>query len=167
MELKENFITNEIDQKSKQVIVSLEKSNETNIVQALANIKSLEQSLTLYKEVLKDFCDLSVEKAQLLAKYSKDTTGQSYNLPGVFASSYGGYNIDQMKQDNQRIQEILSLLEQTENQKNMYFKMVQNAQNNIMKELNQVTKNSVDIEVFLAQLEDFSSWQSNSSQQKR
>lgn len=167
MELKENFITNEIDQKSKQVIGSLEKSNETNIVQALANIKSLEQSLTLYKEVLKDFCDLSVEKAQLLAKYSKDTTGQSYNLPGVFASSYGGYNIDQMKQDNQRIQEILSLLEQTENQKNMYFKMVQNAQNNIMKELNQVTKNSVDIEVFLAQLEDFSSWQSNSSQQKR
>lgn len=167
MELKENFITNEIDQKSKQVIGSLEKSNETNIVQALANIKSLEQSLTLYKEVLKDFCDLSVEKAQLLAKYSKDTTGQSYNLPGVFASSYGGYNIDQMKQDNQRIQEILSLLEQTENQKNMYFKMVQNAQNNIMKELNQVTKNSVDIEIFLAQLEDFSSWQSNSSQQKR
>lgn len=167
MELKENFITNEIDQKSKQVIDSLEKSNETNIVQALANIKSLEQSLTLYKEALKDFCDLSVEKAQLLAKYSKDTTGQSYNLPGVFASSYGGYNIDQMKQDNQRIQEILSLLEQTENQKNMYFKMVQNAQNNIMKELNQVTKNSVDIEAFLAQLEDFSSWQSNSSQQKR
>lgn len=167
MELKENFITNEIDQKSKQVIDSLEKSNETNIVQALANIKSLEQSLTLYKEALKDFCDLSVEKAQLLAKYSKDTTGQSYNLPGVFASSYGGYNIDQMKQDNQRIQEILSLLEQTENQKNMYFKMVQNAQNNIMKELNQVTKNSVDIEAFLAQLENFTSWQSNSSQQKR
>ena len=165
MKLTENFITNSIDQKSKQVIGSLEKSNETNITQALANIKALEQSLTLYKNALKDFCDLSVEKGQLLAKYSKDTTGQSYNLPGVFASSYGGYDIQQMKQDNERIQEILSLLEQAENQKDMYFKMIQNAQNNIMKELNQVAKNSVDIEAFLAQLEDFTSWQSN--QQKK
>ena len=131
----------------------------------MANIKALEQSLTLYKNALKDFCDLSVEKGQLLAKYSKDTTGQSYNLPGVFASSYGGYDIQQMKQDNERIQEVLSLLEQAENQKDMYFKMIQNAQNNIMKELNQVAKNSVDIEAFLAQLEDFTSWQSN--QQKK
>ena len=119
MKLTENFITNSIDQKSKQVIGSLEKSNETNITQALANIKALEQSLTLYKNALKDFCDLSVEKGQLLAKYSKDTTGQSYNLPGVFASSYGGYDIQQMKQDNERIQEVLSLLEQAENQKDM------------------------------------------------
>ena len=101
MKLTENFITNSIDQKSKQVIGSLEKSNETNITQALANIKALEQSLTLYKNALKDFCDLSVEKGQLLAKYSKDTTGQSYNLPGVFASSYGGYDIQLLQNDIQ------------------------------------------------------------------
>ena len=161
MKITENFITNSIDQKSKQVLGSLEKSNETNITQALANISALQQSLTLYKGALKDFCDLSIEKAQLLAKYSKDTTGQSYNLPGVFASSYGGYNIEEMKKDNERIQEVLKLLEQAENQKDMYFKMVQNATNNITKELGQVVKNSNNIEIFLSQLEEFTSWQSN------
>lgn len=165
MKITENFITNSIDQKSKQVLGSLEKSNETNITQALANISALQQSLTFYKGALKDFCDLSIEKAQLLAKYSKDTTGQSYNLPGVFASSYGGYNIEEMKKDNERIQEVLKLLEQAENQKDMYFKMVQNATNNITKELGQVVKNSNNIEIFLSQLEEFTSWQSN--QQKK
>lgn len=161
MKFEENFITNQLDQKSKQVIGQLQKSNEYNSTQALANIESLRQALTFYKDSLKDFCDLSVEKAQILAKYSKDTTGQSYNLPGVFTSSYGGYDVQQMKADNERLQEVLSLVEKAENQKNMYLKMVQNAQTNIQKELSQINKNAVDIEIFLAQLENASSWASN------
>ena len=160
--LNENYITRNIDAKNKAVLDSLKKSTENNTTQALANIKSLEQALTLYKDALADYCDLSVEKADLEAKYSKDTSGGSYNLPGVFASSEGAYDLPSMKADNARIQELLSLLNQAENQKDMYFKMVQRAGADIMKELSQVIKNSADIEAYIAQLSEFASWQSNS-----
>lgn len=155
------FKPGHLDTKNIQVIEALKKALSENIDKCIKEIDSLKSSVSLYKESANDFVDISVEKCDTVAKYSKANNGGSYNLPGVFASSMGGYDLDAMRADNQRITELNDLYETAENQKNTYFKMIIRAQNEMKIYLNTIAHINNDMNAFLEQLSQETSWTSN------
>ena len=73
----------------------------------------------------------------------------------------GGYDIDIMRADNQRLEQINDLQKTAENQKDAYFKMIIRAQNELKIYLNAIARINVDLSIFLEQISQESSWQSN------
>ena len=73
----------------------------------------------------------------------------------------GSYDIEAMKADNQRLEQINGLQETAENQKDAYFKMMIRAQNELKIYLNAIARINVDLGIFLEQVSEWSSWQSN------
>ena len=156
-----SFNPTHLEAKNVQVVNSLKQGLKSSIEKSLKEIDSLKSSLSLYKESVDDFINLSIEKSDTVSKYSKQTTGGTYNLPGVLAASMGGYDIDAMRADNQRLEQINSLQETAENQKDAYFKMIIRAQNELKIYLNAIARINVDLDIFLEQISQESSWQSN------
>lgn len=155
------FKPEHLDQKNIQVINVLKTGLQQNIEKCIKELDSLKSSVTLYKESANDFVDLAVEKSDTVAKYSKANNAGSYNLPGVFASSMGGYDLDAMRKDNQRMIELNDLYETAQNQRDTYFKMIVRAQNEMKIYLNAIARINNDMNIFLEQLGQETSWESN------
>lgn len=154
--VKETITNNVNDNKINTALQNISTSISQSVVTSDATLSQLKSALQMYKEALDDYIKLSVEKSTLSAKYSNDNAGNPYDLPGVYSSTSGAFDLQQMKIDNQRIEELLPLLDQAESQKDLYFKMIQNAKNSLSKELANIIQNSVNLEAFLTQLDEFS-----------
>ncbi len=160
------FNPSHLDAKNMQVINALKTGLQQNIEKCIKEIDSLKSSVSLYKESANDFVDLAVERSDTIAKYSKANNAGSYNLPGVFASSMGGYDLDAMRQDNQRMIQLNDLYETAENQRDTYFKMIVRAQNEMKIYLNAIARINNDMNIFLEQLAQETSWESNKNIKK-
>ena len=60
----------------------------------------------------------------ILDKYASNNpagTGQAYNLPGVFNTSLAAYDVNAAKADNQRVVDLLPMIDEAEQQKNYYY----------------------------------------------
>ena len=167
-QIQQNPAFNPSQKKKKniQVINALKTGLQQNIEKCIKEIDSLKSSVSLYKESANDFVDLAVERSDTIAKYSKANNAGSYNLPGVFASSMGGYDLDAMRQDNQRMIQLNDLYETAENQRDTYFKMIVRAQNEMKIYLNAIARINNDMNIFLEQLAQETSWESNKNVKK-
>lgn len=159
--LNESYEIKNIDPKSAQVINALQTALQDNIDKCIKEIDSLKSSISLYKSSADQYVDLAVENSDIVSKYSKANNAGSYNLPGVFASSSGSYDIDAMRADNQRIEQVKSLYETAANQRSTYFKMIVRAQNEMRLYLNAIARINNDIDIYLEQLAQDTSWASN------
>lgn len=165
-QLKEGYAVQNIDQKNQQVIEALRTGLKSSIEKCLKEIDSLKSSVSLYRDAVSDYVDLSIEKSDIVAKYSKANNGGTYNLPGVFASSVGSYDINAMRADNQRIEQVKSLYEVAENQKDTYFKMIVRAQNEMKIYLTSIARINNDLDIYLEQLAQENSWEANKNIKK-
>ena len=159
--LKEGYAVQNIDEKNQKVIDALRTGLKDNIEKCLKEIDSLKSAVSLYRDSITDYVDLSIEKSDIVAKYSKANNGSTYNLPGVFASSAGAYDLDAMRADNQRIEQVKSLYDVAEGQKDTYFKMIVRAQNEMKLYLTAIARINNDLEIYLEQLAQETSWESN------
>lgn len=165
-QLKEGYAVQNIDQKNQQVIEALRTGLKSSIEKCLKEIDSLKSSVSLYRDAVSDYVDLSIEKSDIVAKYSKANNGGTYNLPGVFASSVGSYDINAMRADNQRIEQVKSLYEVAEGQKDTYFKMIVRAQNEMKIYLTSIARINNDLDIYLEQLAQENSWEANKNIKK-
>lgn len=165
-QLKEGYAVQNIDQKNQQVIEALRTGLKSSIEKCLKEIDSLKSSVSLYRDAVSDYVDLSIEKSDIVAKYSKANNGGTYNLPGVFASSVGSYDINAMRADNQRIEQVKSLYEVAEGQKDTYFKMIVRAQNEMKIYLTSIARINNDLNIYLEQLAQENSWEANKNIKK-
>lgn len=164
--LTEGYAVQNIDEKNQKVIESLRTGLKSSIEKCLKEIDSLKSSISLYQEAIADYVDLSIEKSDIVAKYSKASNGGTYNLPGVFASSVGSYDINAMRADNQRIEQVKSLYEVAEGQKDAYFKMIVRAQNEMKIYLTSIARINNDLDIYLEQLAQENSWEANKNIKK-
>lgn len=156
-----NYEPVNIDEQNRKVINGFKNTIDATSKKAIEETESLKSSLELYKSTIEDYINLSVEKSDIVAKYSKANNGGVYNLPGVFASSSGAYDISAMKQDNQRIEQVKSLYSSVDTQKKAYVKMIVRAQNEMQLYLRTLLKTANDLDVYLEQLSQDTSWASN------
>lgn len=159
--LNEVYEPQSLDEKNVKVISALRTALASNIDDCLKEIDSLKTAVAYFKDAETDYVELSVEKNDIVSKYSKANNGGSYNLPGVFASSMGSYDLDAMRSDNKRSEEVMTMASTAQNQKDTYFKMIVRAQNKMRLYLNNIAKINNDVDVYLEQLAQSTSWQSN------
>lgn len=164
--LTEGYAVQNIDEKNQKVIEALRTGLKGNIEKCLKEIDSLKSAVSLYRDSITDFVDLSIEKSDIVAKYSKANNAGTYNLPGVFASSMGAYDLNAMRADNQRIEQVKSMYEVAEGQKDTYFKMIVRAQNEMKLYLTAIARINADLDVYLEQLAQETSWESNKNIKK-
>lgn len=157
-----NYATNLIDKKNDKVLKALKSNSNEAATKALASIKSIADTIENYKTALSEYIDLSVEQSAITAKYSKDVAGGSYNLPGVFSNTVGGYNIEQMKKDNLRLRDVSEQLKAVEAAKDFSSKIISRNATELLTQLKIMSKTLADVDAYLAQLEEFSSWETNS-----
>ena len=69
--LKEGYAVQNIDEKNQKVIEALRTGLKDNIEKCLKEIDSLKSAVSLYRDSITDYVDLSIEKSDIVAKYSK------------------------------------------------------------------------------------------------
>lgn len=158
----EDYKPENLDDRHVALLTSLRRSLTENVNKAIKEIDSLKSSVTLYGTSFNEYIDLAVEKQDCMAKYSKPVNqGNSYNLPGVFATSAGSYDIQEMRKDNARMEQLNNLTDVAEDQRDAFFKMMVRAQNEMKIYLSNIVRINNEIDVYLSQISEAASWQGN------
>jgi hypothetical protein len=145
-----------IPAQNQKVINNLTQTITRTITAAEEEIAYLKASLEDYKEALVDSVNLHNEQADLLAKYSRTKPAQnSYNLPSVFSSSMAAYDMDALRADNARVQEISETIEEGDRQKDLYYKMIMRNAGDFYRNIKKISKTTLEIEQYLAQQKQY------------
>jgi hypothetical protein len=113
-----------ITEKDAMIIETLSKNSMANISRAAQDILTINEAIKAYKSALSDSLELSLEETDIIRKYSVAPVLGSYTLPAVIVGSRADYNIDSVKQDNERMQELKGLAEIARSQADMYRKII-------------------------------------------
>lgn len=149
----ENYEIKNLNSTSKQIAVDLRAKLLAAIEGSLSEIEYLKSSLQNYKGVLNDFADMSIENADIISKYRYNPTSSSFNLPGVFASTVGSYDLESMSADNNRLSELKDDLDEIDTQQQTYYKMMIGNANDTMDKIRQIKKYHGLLSQFLQQLQ--------------
>jgi hypothetical protein len=107
---------------------SLLKTIATNAIQncesSINNINQMLNDLKLYKECLVDSINIEAETADIAIKYGSSPSQQAHTLPGVVTVP-SMYNIEAVRVDNARMEELKETSEKASNQKQMMFSTIQ------------------------------------------
>lgn len=151
--LIENYEIKNLNSNSKSIAVDLRAKLISALEGSISELDYLKSSLQNYKHVLDSFTDLNLENADILSKYRYDSTSNSFNLPGVFASSVGSYDIDSIKADNLRLSELKAEIDKIETEQSTYYRMIIGNTNDLLNKIGQIKKYNVLLTTFLNQLE--------------
>jgi ribosomal protein L22 len=146
------YSTKNIPKKSQSVIDMLRQQALQNADAALQELQYLTSAIATYKEALSDSLDISLEKADIIYKYKTQPTMGAYSLPAVMASTVASYDINEIKKDNTRIEELGNNEEEASSQRELYYKMIIGNFNDLTKRVKRIATNNVSINAFLEQL---------------
>lgn len=155
-----------IPEKDARIINNFSTNIKNNLDKAILELQSLQKSLEIYKESINDYITLSVQKNDIVAKYSKANTGGAYNLPAVFASSAGSYDPNAMKADSEKEADIIRTLNSVESQKDSSVKFLVRNQADLTTYIKNVIKLNGELDTYLELLSQNCSWESNKSIKK-
>lgn len=145
-----------IPAQNQKIINNLTQTITRTIAEAEEELAYLKASLMDYKEALVDSVNLHNEQADLLAKYSRSQVApNSYNLPSVFSSSMAAYDMDALRADNARVQELGEAVEESDKQKEIYYKMIMRNAGDFYRNIKKVSKTTLEIEQYLAQQKQY------------
>jgi hypothetical protein len=146
------YTTKNIPKKSQNVINMLRQQALQNADAALQELQYLTSAISTYKEALSESLDISLEKADIVYKYKTQPTLGSYNLPAVMASTVASYDMNEIKKDNIRVEELGNEEEEVASQRELYYKMIIGNFNDLTKRVKRIATNNVSINAFLEQL---------------
>lgn len=143
-----------LSQTNQQTLSKIRADLAAAIEGAIAETDYLKNSLQLFKQSIEKFSDLSLENADIVNSYKQKTSVQSYNLPGVFASSIGNVDFEKMKQDNARLLEISDELQNIKTEKDINYSIVISNTNDYINRIKQLKNANQLLENFITQVEN-------------
>ena len=147
--------------KDKRLITNYSQNIKENIEKSILEINSLLKSIQIYRDTISDYITLSSQKSDLVSKYTKANTGGSFNLPAVFSTSLGSYDLNAINNDSKKAEEITQMLSNVENQKESAVKFICRNQADLTKCLSNLIKLNNELDTYLELLAQNSSWNSN------
>lgn len=133
-------------------IDALRKALNGGVSSASTAATGIQEALKLFNDSLNDYLTLKLEYQAILDKYASNNTngsGQSYNLPGVFNTSLAVYDVNAAKADNQRVVDLLPMIDEAEQQKNYYYDSLVGNFNDLVNSLQKVKKNEGNITEYM------------------
>lgn len=148
---------NNLDTLSKSdigIINSAEQSIIKTVNSLVADCQYLENVLVQYKDAMVQNVTSSVQESDILRKYNSGSSGNSYNLPGVFATTLGTYDLERMNQDNERLESAMQIKKESEKQRNTTFALVTQTYGDIRQKLNSLANENQQIIQYIESLKD-------------
>lgn len=148
---------NNLDTLSKSdigIINSAEQSIIKTVNSLVADCQYLANVLVQYKDAMVQNVTSSVQESDILRKYSSGSSGNSYNLPGVFATTLGSYDLERMNQDNARLESAMQIKKESEKQRNTTFALVTQTYGDIRQKLNSLANENQQIVQYIEALKD-------------
>lgn len=133
-------------------IDALRKALNGGVSSASVAATGIQEALKLFNDSLNDYLTLKLEYQAILDKYASNNpngSGQSYNLPGVFNTSLAAYDVNAAKADNQRVVDLLPMIDEAEQQKNYYYDSLVGNFNDLVNSLQKVKKNEGNITEYM------------------
>lgn len=147
-----------IPEKNQKIILSLVQNINRAIISAEEELGYLKSALENYKEALGDSVNLHNEEADIMAKYARaPVAANSYGLPSVFHSSVAAYDLDGLKTDNARVQELHHAVEEADQQKELYYSMIMRNAGDFYRNIKKISKVSLEIDQYLLQQKQYAS----------
>lgn len=133
-------------------IQSKEKRINDIIDSLIIDIGYLSESLTQYKGQLNVNVDSAIEEADILRKYNGVTSPNTYNMPGVFASTVASYDIESSRQDQKRLEVVKQQKAESEKIKNGSFLTILQTYNKLKAGLNSFAQENQVVNKFVDEL---------------
>lgn len=130
---------------------------EKGVLGAIEETKYLQNALGLFKSSLDSYKDNALEKSDIICKYKRNTSPQSFNLPGIMASSVGRVDSSTLVQDNQRLQELTDSENDLRSQKDINYSIMISNANDLIGKINAIKASAMFLENFILQMENASS----------
>lgn len=133
-------------------IDALRKALNGGVSSASVAATGIQEALKLFNDSLNDYLTLKLEYQAILDKYASNNPNgsrQSYNLPGVFNTSLAAYDVNAAKADNQRVMDLLPMIDEAEQQKNYYYDSLVGNFNDLVNALQKVKKNEGNITEYM------------------
>jgi hypothetical protein len=124
--LDQFFQAEHLTSDQKGFVAKLTKRLTSAIGEFSGTVTKLQGSISGFNETMTDYVNCAMEQYDIIQKYYYDD-GQSGNyapLPGI-VSVPSSYDVNEVKSDNQRLEEIQGMLEQSEDQKNITQQLLQ------------------------------------------
>lgn len=148
---------NNLDTLSKSdvgIINSAEQSIIKTVNSLIADCQYLANVLVQYRDAMVQNVAASVQESDILRKYNSGPSGNSYNLPGVFATTLGTYDLEKMNQDNERLESAMQTKKESEKQRNTTFALVTQTYGDIRQKLNSLANENQQIIQYIEALKD-------------
>jgi len=113
-----------LSKKDAELLKSISKNNINNAEFTLGTTTQFLSNLKLYKECLIDTINIQAEMIDLATKYAIEPPKQQYTLPGVI-SMPPSYDLEGLKTDNIRMEELKELRDKSTQQKELYLRIIQ------------------------------------------
>ena len=138
----------EVNQKDLQILSGLKNKLIKNCEAAIVNVDYLKSSIQNFEEAAKESIDSNISYANIITKYA---TGESnsYNLPGVIADVTATYDIKTMQADKANLMNAKSSKESSENQKEMYYKMLVQNYNDLRQVLTSLANTTAQVSQYI------------------
>lgn len=133
-------------------IQSKEKRINDIIDSLIIDIGYLSESLTQYKGQLNVNVDSAIEEADILRKYNGVTSPNTYNMPGVFASTVASYDIESSRQDQKRLEVVKQQKAESDKIKNGSFSTILQTYNKLKAGLNSFAQENQVVNKFVDEL---------------
>jgi Ni,Fe-hydrogenase I large subunit len=107
-----------------QILASISKSSIQAIESSIGSLAHLIDNLKIYKQCMIDSINLQAESADIATKYAVNAPSQSHTLPGIITTPQS-YDLQSIKSDNERMEQVKSSKEKTLAQKKIYFRLAE------------------------------------------
>ena len=143
-----------INQKDKQILATLRRNSEKNLLRMEEDLGTMLAAVRTYREALADSLDLNVEEADIVCKYATKPTMGSYNLPSVLVGTRANYDMGEIKEDNERLENLKKMSEDARKQSNAYYDILYGAYTDLTSEIKKSKLFSANIEQAINILRD-------------
>lgn len=122
--LKEFYEPKNLANSDTKMLASIAQSSISAIESSIGALTHLIDNLKVYKQCFIDSINLQAESADIATKYSVSVPSQSHTLPGII-STPSSYDLNGIKSDNERMEQVKSTKDKVLQQKRIYFRMAE------------------------------------------
>jgi Ni,Fe-hydrogenase I large subunit len=122
--LQEMYNPKNLADNDAKMLASISKSSINAIETSIGALNHLVENLNVYKQCMIDSINLQAESADIATKYAVSAPSASYTLPGIVTVPQS-YDLQSIKSDNERMEQVKSNKEKAVSQKRIYFRLAE------------------------------------------
>jgi hypothetical protein len=154
LKLKEEiYAPQNLTSKDAQLLTTISKNLLKNVESTVGALSAMISNLKMYKEVMVDCINSEAETIDLTVKYASNVPQQVHSLPGI-VNLPPAYNLESIKADNEKFENLKDVREKVEAQKDMYIKILEQEYKTVNAAFKKMLYNDSTFSIFIQSLNE-------------